>query len=105
MNTFFSSTFVKEETLKEASIYHPIKLEYYKHTNEEAENEPKFGINIVKKAYKKEGIKMENKEFVGLSNNEQEIEEILNLLGTNEVTPTEAEYILNDIKYKTSMKI
>lgn len=35
MRTFFSSTFIKKETLKEAGIEHPIKLEYYKIINED----------------------------------------------------------------------
>ena len=34
MKTFFSSTFIKEKSLEEARIYHPIKLEYYKIENE-----------------------------------------------------------------------
>ncbi len=101
MNTFFSSTFVGEEALKEAEIYHPIKLEYYKHTTEgteKAENEAKFGINIIKKEYKKEGLKIENKELTGITNDEQEIEELLSFLGKTEVMPIHVIDVLKDIE-------
>jgi len=98
MNTFFSSTFVGEEALKEAEIYHPIKLEYYKHTNEEKENEAKFGINIIKKEYKKEGLTIDNKELTGITNDEQEIEELLSFLGKTKVMPVHAIDVLKDIE-------
>ena len=35
MRIFFNSTFIKQETLNEAGIIHPIKLEYYKIINED----------------------------------------------------------------------
>lgn len=98
MNTFFSSTFVGEEALKEADIYHPIKLEYYKHINEQTESEAKFGIKIIIKEYKKEGIKIGNEELTGITDDEQEIEKLLNYLGKTEVTPVDASEVLKDIE-------
>ena len=62
MNTFFSSIFIKQETLEEARIDYPIKLEYYKMKEGE-----KFGIEIVKKEYKKEGTKVDNKQKENIS--------------------------------------
>lgn len=99
MRTFFDSTFIKEETLNEARIYHPIKLEYYKIINEENKKEEKirFGINIVKREYKKEGIKIENKKVQYVSNDEKKVEKILNTLKENEVTPIAVEDVLEDI--------
>ncbi len=87
MNTFFSSIFIKQETLEEARIDYPIKLEYYKMKEGE-----KFGIEIVKKEYKKEGTKVDN-----ISEDEKEIEGILKTLERNEVTPMELDEILNDL--------
>ena len=90
MRTFFSSTFIKEETLKEAGIYHPIKLEFYKLTNEDEivkQGKAKFGIKIVKTEYKQDTTEVENEKIKYLSNDEKKIEEILNLLKENEVTP------------------
>lgn len=103
MRTFFSSTFIKKETLKEARIYHPIKLEYYKIINEDEmikQERAKFGIHVVKTEYKKEDIKVENKKIQYLSNDEKKIEEILNILKENEVTPITVEDVLSDFSKK-----
>lgn len=105
MRTFFSSTFIKKEKLKEAGIYHPIKLEYYKLINKEERKNPeklKFGINIVKKEYKKDGIKVENKKVQYISNDEKKIEKILRTLKENDVTPIAVEDVLNDFSIKVT---
>ncbi len=103
MRTFFSSTFIKKETLKEAGIEHPIKLEYYKIINEDEmikQEKAKFGINIVKTEYQKDEIKVENEKIQYLSNDEKKVEEILNLLKENEVTPIGVSDVLNDVSQK-----
>lgn len=103
MRTFFSSTFIKKEMLKEAGIYYPIKLEYYKIINEDEmikQERAKFGIHVVKTEYKKEDVKVENKKIQYLSNDEKKIEEILNILKENEVTPITVEDVLSDFSKK-----
>ena len=35
LKTFFGGVFIKKESLEEAQINHPIKLEYYKRINED----------------------------------------------------------------------
>lgn len=103
MKTFFSSTFIKRETLKEAGIEHPIKLEYYKIINEDEmikQEKAKFGIDIVKTEYQKEKTKVENKQIQYVSNDEKKIEEILNILKENEVTPVAVNDILSDFSKK-----
>lgn len=101
MRTFFSSTFMEEKSLKEEGIYHPIKLEYYKIVKEETEEneELKFGIKIVKKEYTKTGMKEENEKVEHISNDEKEIEKILNTLEENQVTPVILEYVLKDMNF------
>lgn len=47
MKTFYGGTFINMEQLKEANIYTPIKLEYYKVKNEENYKE-NYGIEIFK---------------------------------------------------------
>jgi hypothetical protein len=104
MKIFFSSTFISKETLNEAGIYHPIKLEYYKIINEDEmirKEKSKFGINVIKTEYKKENIKVEHKKIQYLSNDEKKIEEILNILKENEVTPIAVEDVLSDFAKKT----
>ena len=99
MKTFFSSTFMNPKLLKEVGIHYPIQLAYYKITNKEAEKQQKakFGIYIVKTEYKKENVKVEKKNIQYVSNDEKKIEEILNLLKENEVTPIAIEDVISDV--------
>lgn len=104
MRTFFSSTFIKKETLSEAGIHYPIKLEYYKIINEDEirkKGKAKFGINVVKTEYKQDKVKVENKKIQYVSNDEKKIEKILDTLKENEVTPIAVEDILNDFSKKS----
>ena len=94
MRMFFSSTFMEPKSLKEEGIYHPIKLEYYKIINEDditKHEKAKFGIKVVK---------TEDKKIQYVSNDEKRIEDFLNLLKENEVTPIAVEDILNDFSRK-----
>lgn len=104
MKIFYSSAFIKKENLNEAGINYPIKLEYYKIINEDEiikQEKAKFGINIVKTAYKKDDTQVENKTIQYISNDEKKIEEILKILKEYEVTPIAVEEILSDISKKT----
>ncbi len=106
MRIFFSGAFMKKETLKEAGIYHPIKLEYYKIINEDEmikQERAKFGIDIIKTEYKKEQTKVEDKKIQYLSNDEKRVEEILNILKENEVTPIAVEDVLSDFSKKSML--
>lgn len=98
MKTFFSSTFVNEELLQQEGICYPIKLEYYKITNEidPQEEKVKFGIKVVEKEYKKEGIKVNKQKIEEVSNDEEKIEELLKKLERNEVTPGGLEDVINE---------
>lgn len=103
MRIFFSSTFIEKKSLKEAGIYHPIKLEYYKIINEDEmikQKKAKFGIHIVKTEYKENGVTVENKKMQYISSDEKKIEEILDLLKENEVTPIAVEDVLSDFSKK-----
>lgn len=100
MKTLFSNTFLDKETLKKEGKHHLVELEYYKIEREETKRSPKFGIDVIKKVYEEDGIKTENKEIEELTNDEQEIEEILHTLKRNEVTPIGLEEALKEIIYK-----
>ena len=100
MKTFFSSTFIEEKALREVGIYHPIKLEYYKIENEKDltdEKKLKFGIEVIKKIYKKEETKLEEKKVEEVTNDEKEIEKILEKLEKNGAVPVHLEDIIHDI--------
>lgn len=103
---FFSSTFIKKENLKEASINHPIKLEYYKIINEDEMvkgKKAKFGIGVEKTEYIENKVKVENKTIKYLSNDEKRIEEILKIFKENEVTPITVTDIISDLSKKIIM--
>ena len=98
MNIFYGGIFVGKETLKEAGIKHPIKLEYYKTINEDKfvnGSNSKYGIKVVKTEYLDNDI-IENKEIKNLSDSEQRTNEILETLKRNEVTPIGVQDIMQD---------
>ena len=99
MKTFFGGNFIKEEMLSEAGIYHPIKLEYYKRINEDEilkENKSKFGICIIKTEYKTKEKIIEEKEIKYLTNDEKRVNQVLNMLKENYVTPIGLEDVICD---------
>ena len=99
MKTFFGGNFIKEEMLSEAGIYHPIKLEYYKRINEDEilkGNKAKFGICIIKTEYKTKEKIIEEKEIKYLTNDEKRVNQVLNMLKENYVTPIGLEDVICD---------
>jgi len=85
-------------------IFHPIKLEYYKKIKESRDflgvNGDIYGIQVVKTEYIDKTVKIETKEISYKISNEQKIDEILEILKNNQVTPTVAEDIVEDFLKK-----
>lgn len=96
MKTFYGETFINKTKLNEASIYNPIKLEYYKIENKENTKEA-YGIEVVKTEYKKDNILVERKTLDEITNNENVANNILDLFKRNEVTPISADEIIEDL--------
>lgn len=104
MKIFFGGTFIEKEKLEEAGIEHPIKLEYYKIINEDEfikKNNEKYGIKIVKTEYLQNDTKVEDKTIKYLSSNEQKINDILEILKYNEVTPISVQDVICDFSKST----
>ena len=100
MKTFFGSVFIEKEKLEEAGIKYPIKLEYYKQINEDeisTYQRPKYWIEIIKKEYKPNYTKVDNKRIKYITNDEIEANEILNIFRTNQVTPINSEEVIVDL--------
>ena len=100
MRTFYGSTFIDEEKLRLEGKKNPIKLEYYKIINEDEfikKERAKYGVKIVKTEYMDKKIKIEEKEFQYISNNEDYVNKLLNLLKRNIVTPISMEDIIKDL--------
>lgn len=94
MRVFYGGIYLERKSLYDAGIEHPIKLEYYKTINKE----PKiFGIDIVKKEYKRNNIVKEEKEIKQISNDESKIERLLSIFKSFAVTPISAEDVIEDL--------
>ncbi len=96
MKKFYGETFINKTKLKEASIYNPIKLEYYKIESKENTKEA-YGIEVVKTEYKQGNILVERKTLDEITSNENVANNILELFKRNEVTPISADEIIEDL--------
>ena len=90
MKNFFGSIFINRDELREAGIEYPIKVEYYKITNEIPSRQKLiFGIQVIKTEYN--------------TNSEKEVDKILYQLKENEVTPIGLEDVLIELEEKINM--
>lgn len=100
LKNFFGSIFINRDKLKEAGINYPIKVEYYKITDEEKrenKNKPIYGIQIIKTEYR-DKIGVEQNKIEHLTNDEKEITRMLWIVKENEVTPIGLEDVIIEIK-------
>ena len=97
---FYGGTFINKDELIANGIFHPIKLEYYKTRKVSNDflnaNGDIYGIQVVKTEYIDKTVKIETKEISYKINNEQKIDELLEILKNNQVTPIAAEEIVED---------
>ncbi len=98
LKNFFGSIFINRDELLEAGINYPIKVEYYKITDEpEKENKLLYGIQVIKTEYK-DKIGVEQNRIEHITNDESEIIKMLSLIKENEVTPIGLEDVIIEIK-------
>ena len=101
MKYFFGCTFMSRDELADIGVGYPIKLEYYKtKTNEEdirSQNDVQYGIEVIKTSYQEEKVEVEKQTIPNLIKDERKIEQILNQLKQNKVTPVSAEYVIEDL--------
>ena len=105
MKNFFGSIFINRDDLKKAGIDYPIKVEYYKITNEEEkikQNKLIYGIQIIKTEYR-DKIGVEQEKIEHITNDEGEITRILSLMKENEVTPIGLEDVILEIKSRQAI--
>lgn len=98
MKNFFGSIFINRDKLREAGIEYPIKVEYYKISNEVSTRKRLlFGVQVIKTEYK-EKIRVEQRKIENVTFNEKEINKILNQLKEGEVTPIGLEDVLIELE-------
>ena len=100
VKNFFGSIFINRDRLQDAGINYPIKVEYYKITNEEEkmkQNKLIYGIQVIKTEYK-DKIGVEQEKIEHITNDESEITKMLHIIKDNEVTPIGLEDVILEIK-------
>jgi len=105
VKSFFGSIFINRDELREAGIDYPIKVEYYKITNEEEkikQNRLIYGIQVIKTEYR-DKIGVEQEKIEHITNDENEITRILGLIKENEVTPIGLEDVILEIKSRQAI--
>lgn len=105
MKNFFGSIFINRDKLEEAGINYPIKVEYYKIINEEEkikQNKLIYGIQIIKTEYR-DKIGVEQEKIEHITNDENEITQMLGLMKENEVTPIGLGDVISEIKSRQAI--
>ncbi len=100
MKNFFGSIFINRDKLEEAGIHYPIKVEYYKITNENEkikENKLTYGIQVIKTEYR-DKIGIEQNTMNSITNDEKEVNNILGLIKEYQVTPIGLEDVVIELK-------
>ena len=95
--SFFGKTIIDRSDSEELNENEKIELEYYETHNLAEKNERKYGIEIVKTKEKNEKFNIESKVINNISNEEQEVNKLLNILMLNKVTPVSVDDIISDI--------
>ena len=95
--SFFGKTIIDRSDSEELNENEKIELEYYETHNLAENNERKYGIEIVKTKEKNEKFNIESKVINNISNEEQEVNKLLNILMLNKVTPVSVDDIISDI--------
>lgn len=95
MKSFYGGTYISKELLEKNRIYHPIRLEYYKIQNEE-QSKFTYGIEIVKTEYQKEKTEVEKNHLEYITEDEEEILELLEKFKVGSVTPDFLEEMLKE---------
>lgn len=97
---FYGGKFIDRQKLSKEGIDYPIKIEYYKiYDNEENKEITQYGLEVVKTEYRTDNINVENKEVLKVTKEEKIIDNILDKLKNNEVTPVIARYIVEDLVF------
>ena len=94
--TCYGMTYFDENDLKETKINHRVELKYYK-IDKVAEDDCKYGIEIQKKEYINDGIKVESNNIENISNSSDKVIEIINTLKKYKVTPVGLNDVLEDL--------
>lgn len=95
--SFFGRTIIDSSDSEDLRCNEKIELEYYETHNLTGKYERKYGIEVVKKDEKSEKFNIESKMVNNISNEEKDINRLLEILMLNKVTPISVDDIISDI--------
>lgn len=99
-NIYYGATFFDEEDVLESNIKNRIELEYYGSKNENivnTNNLKTYCIQIIKKEYEKNSIKIEKEDITCECENIIKFIELIEKLKKNKVTPICLQDIVEDL--------
>jgi len=98
---YYGATFLDEKDLVETNITNNIELEYYRTENYKAnilkKEKTSYGIEIVKKEYISEDIKIEKSRLDDISTNAKKVINIIESLKLHKVTPIGLQDVVCDL--------
>ena len=95
--SFFGRTIIDSSDSDELRDCEKIELAYYETHNLAEKNERKYGIEVIKKKDEKEKFNIETKVINNISNEEKDVNKLLEILMINKVTPITVDDIISDI--------
>ena len=95
--SFFGKTIIDSSDYEESNDNEKFELEYYETHNLAEKNERKYGIEVIKKKDEKEKFNIETKVINNISNEEKDVNKLLEILMINKVTPITVDDIISDI--------
>lgn len=92
---FFGKTTLDSNDSEELNVGERIELEYYETQNTETEGK-EYGIEVLKKDVKLEKFNIETKVVNNISDEENTVNRLLEILMTNKVTPVSVDDVISD---------
>lgn len=95
--SFFGKTIIDSSDSEEIKTDEKIELEYYKTHNLNKKDDKQFGIEVLKRDVKQDKFNIETKIVNNISNEENTISRLLEILMINKVTPVSVDDVISDI--------
>lgn len=95
--SFFGRTIIDSSDSENINDDERIEVEYYETHNLTEKHGRKYGIEVLKRNQKKEKFNIESKIVNNISNEEKEINKLLEILMINKVTPVSVDDVISDI--------
>lgn len=97
---FYGDTIIKLEDMEEEDVSNQFKIEYYQVESAmtEASHLVKYGVEILKRDVVNDDI-LERKEIRDITNIEEKIYNVLDILYRNKVTPVSVEDVIEDLQF------